>query len=66
MSELSADQATDENLFASLPGGKAVIDWFGFCPSFHDATLERVEFSRGKAVIVLKTFRMTSETDANG
>ncbi len=47
MSMPSPPLATDENLFASLPGGQAVIDWFGFCPVFHDGTLERLELSDG-------------------
>ena len=57
---------TDEKLFASLPGGQAIIDWFGFCPVFHDGPLERLELSNGNAALSIRTFRMTSEIDANG
>jgi hypothetical protein len=57
---------TDENLFASLPGGQAVIDWFGFCPVFHDATLERLELSGGSALLSVRAHRMTSKIDENG
>ena len=66
MSVQPSPLATDENLFASLPGGQAIIDWFGFCPVFHDGTLERLELSNGNAALSIRTFRMTSETDANG
>ncbi|MET7244205.1 hypothetical protein ABZT49_12620 [Methylobacterium sp. EM32] len=57
---------TDKALFAPLPGGQAVIDWFGFCPSFHDATLDGITIADGSASIVLKAFRMTDEIDENG
>ena len=66
MSMPSPPLATDENLFASLPGGQAVIDWFGFCPVFHDGTLERLELSDGNAVLSVRTYRMTSKIEANG
>jgi len=57
---------TDEELFASLLGGQAVIDWFGFCPDFHDGELEKLELSGGNATLRVRTHRMTSETDAKG
>jgi hypothetical protein len=56
----------DRDLFASLPGGQAVIDWFGFCPDFHDGTVERLELSGGNAVLAIRAFRMTSKVDAEG
>lgn len=62
----SSDWATDEVLFASLPGGQEVIDWFGFCPSFHDGTLERLELVGGNANLTVRTYRMGSKTDAEG
>jgi len=62
----SSDWATDEKLFASLPGGQTIIDWFGFCPSFHDGTLERLELSAGDATLTVRTFRMGVKTDAEG
>ena len=62
----SSDWTTDQALFASLPGGQAVIDWFGFCPDFHDGTLERLELSAGNAALVVRTYRMTSKVDAEG
>jgi hypothetical protein len=62
----SSDWATDEVLFASLPGGQDVIDWFGFCPSFHDGTLERLELAAGNAILTVRTYRMGTKTDAEG
>ncbi len=62
----SSDWATDESLFASLPGGQTVIDWFGFCPVFHDGTLERLELSEGNGILTIRTYRMTSKIDAEG
>ena len=62
----SSDWPTDESLFAYLPGVQAVIDWFGFCPDFHDGTLERLELAAGHASITIRTHRMTAKTDAEG
>jgi hypothetical protein len=66
MDSSSTHRGTDKDLFAALPGGKALIEWFGFCPSFHDATLDRVELARGDAILEIKAFRATSEIDARG
>ncbi len=56
----------DENLFASLTGGQAIIDWFGFCPRFHDASLERLEIVNGNVLLAIRAFRMTDEVDQQG
>jgi hypothetical protein len=57
---------TDEDLFAGLPGGRDVIDWFGQVPSFHDATLERVEVQDGSASIAIRAFRATTDVGPDG
>ncbi|NYD92232.1 hypothetical protein [Sphingomonas melonis] len=57
---------TEPELFASLPGGAAIIDWFGFMPSFHDAHLADLTISNGTATIKIDAFRMTSEVDERG
>lgn len=49
-----------------LPGGAEVVDWFGFAPSFHDATLERLELANNSATLVLAAFRMTDKVDDRG
>ena len=66
MENPSSDWATDERLFASLPGGQAVIDWFGFCPDFHDGILERLELSGANAAITVRTWRMGPAVDTEG
>ncbi len=43
-----------------------MIDWFGFCPDFHDASIERIEVASGHAILAMRTFRTTSEVDAAG
>jgi hypothetical protein len=57
---------TDEKLFASFEGAKELVEWFGFIPSFHDATLEKLEIADRNAVLSLKSFRMTNAVDASG
>jgi hypothetical protein len=57
---------TDHDLFAALPGGAKVIEWFGFVPSFHDASLGNLEIAMGVVIVRLKAFRMTNEVDAKG
>ena len=42
------------------------MDWFGFCPDFHDAALDRLEVSGGDAILAIRAFRMTGEVDAPG
>jgi hypothetical protein len=62
----SSDWPTDEGLFATLPGGQRVIDWFGFCPVFHDASLTRLELAGGDASMTVRAFNMGPETDTEG
>lgn len=57
---------TDNDTFLGLAGGREVANWFGFVPSFHDATLEKLELAGGQASIVLRAFRMTDAIDENG
>lgn len=63
---IDEDWRTDPDLFASLPGGAALIEWFGFVPSFHDATVEGLKISEGASTLRLKAFRMTNQVDAAG
>jgi hypothetical protein len=57
---------TDDNLFLALDGAKAVVDWFGYIPSFHDASMSKFELGNGNAQLALQAFRMTDRTDENG
>jgi hypothetical protein len=62
-----ADSATSyEKFLRTLPGGTEVVDWFGFAPSFHDATLERLVLANNSATLVLAAFRMTDKVDDRG
>lgn len=61
-----SDWETDQTLFASLPGGQSVIDWFGFCPSFHDARLARLELGTNVGLMTIEAFRTTDKVDQNG
>jgi hypothetical protein len=62
----SPEWATDQALFASLQGGQAIIDWFGYCPDFHDGTLERLQLSNKTASLSVRSFRMTSKVSSEG
>jgi hypothetical protein len=66
MQQTDSTEASREETFAQAPGGKEIIAWFGFAPSFHDATLKSLTLAANAATIVLAAFRMTSEVDANG
>lgn len=56
----------DDDLFLTLDGGRTVADWFGYVPSFHDASLSKLELGNGHAELVLQSFRMTNEVDEKG
>jgi hypothetical protein len=50
-----------------LEGGSTLCAWFGGVPSFHDAILRELELRQGApSKLVAHTFRMESETDAEG
>jgi hypothetical protein len=57
---------TEDVLFAGLNGGPSVRDWFGYIPSFHDATLDRLELVDRNAALVIRCFRVTNEVDPSG
>ena len=56
--EQNEDWHTDAKLFRSLPGGDAIVDWFGYVPSFHDAELLELKIAPEAVVIRLHVFRM--------
>lgn len=50
-----------------LPGGAALIEWYGFIPSFHDGFVLSTRLaSDGPGEIRIHTWRMTDRTDAKG
>lgn len=60
------DWHTDPSLFAGLPGGAAVIEWFGFVPSFHDWELLSLDIRGGTATFRLRAFRITNQIGTDG
>ena len=50
-----------------IPGGEALIDWFGQVPAFHDADVMAINLvSNGTSVLNFWTWRMTDKVDAQG
>jgi hypothetical protein len=50
-----------------IPGGKALIDWFGHVPRFHDAELLEIGLSsQGESHLRIHTWQMTDKVDING
>ncbi|WP_167449095.1 Imm50 family immunity protein [Mesorhizobium hawassense] len=53
--------------FVEIEGAKALIDWLGFVPSFHDARLIDIELSSNRSGrLRLEAFRMTDKIDEDG
>jgi hypothetical protein len=51
----------------AIPGGQALIDWFGHAPNFHDADLMAINIiSNGASVLKLWTWSMTDNVDDQG
>jgi Immunity protein 50 len=58
---------TNEAILQDIPGGKALLDWFGRVPRFHDANLLEIALnSKGLSVMRVHTWRMTNKVDAHG
>ena len=50
-----------------IPGGAALIEWYGFVPNFHDGFVLSVKLaSDGPGEIRIHTWRMTDQTDEKG
>ena len=58
---------TDEMIVAEVPGAKAVSDWFGYWPSFHDSEVINIHLNRaGESKVEVHAFEMTSQVDQRG
>jgi hypothetical protein len=56
-----------EAAFIALPGGKALADWFGRVPRFHDAELQDITLaSHGPSVLRIRTWNVTDKVDGRG
>ncbi|WP_144222852.1 hypothetical protein [Mesorhizobium amorphae] len=50
-----------------IPGGEALIGWFGCVPRFHDAELLEITFSgKGAGLLRIQAWNVTDEVDAKG
>lgn len=61
--------SVNESVFDSIPGGAALLEWFGGrVPSFHDSEVLRLtlERERASATLAVHAFQMTSEIDSRG
>jgi Immunity protein 50 len=58
----------DVDLLNEVPGGRELVDWFGYAPRFHDAEVLGVTLDRegGTCALRVHGFEMTSEVDAKG
>jgi hypothetical protein len=57
----------DDSAFASIPGGQALIDWFGRVPHFHDGNLFEINLSSGEpSTIRIHTFGISEQLDESG
>lgn len=58
---------TSEATLRELPGGDALLDWFGRVPHFHDAYLLEMRLDgRQHGLLRIHTWEMTPETDSDG
>ncbi|MFS2179015.1 hypothetical protein ACVITL_002541 [Rhizobium pisi] len=54
------------SILHDIPGGKALLEWFGRVPRFHDAYLLEITFSNGAGLLRIHAWNMTNEVDAKG
>ena len=60
-------EMTSESILHDIPGGKALLEWFGRVPHFHDAeVLDIVLASQRPSILRIHTWNMTNEVDAQG
>jgi len=58
---------TAESTLRDIPGGDALVEWFGRVPSFHDAELLEIVLSNeGVGRLRIYAWNMTSDVDAEG
>ena len=55
------------NVLSQIPGGRALVDWFGGVPTYHDGEVLSIHLERDQpSKLVVYAFRMNSETGAPG
>jgi hypothetical protein len=61
------DNTTPPDEVHDLAGADALLEWFGFWPSFHDAEVLSITLDRsGASRVRIHTWEMTPEIDSNG
>jgi len=56
-----------EEFLEKVPGARALCEWFGDWPSFHDAEVIGLSLEReAPSELRVKTWRMTNRTDTKG
>ena len=56
-----------DTLMERVPGGPAVIDWFGRVPQFHDAELLKIELSSIRnSTVLIHAWNMTEVVGSDG
>ncbi|HVJ54009.1 MAG TPA: hypothetical protein VM689_16185 [Aliidongia sp.] len=58
---------TPTSIMQDIPGGEALLSWFGRVPRFHDAELLEVSFfGKGAGLLRIHGWNMTDEVDTQG
>jgi hypothetical protein len=56
-----------ESVWSSIPGGQALIEWFGRVPHFHDAQLREINLvGDGLTTLGIRTWQITEKIDEQG
>ena len=56
-----------ETILAEIPSASALVEWFGYWPSFHDAEVLSILLKReGESCVKVHTFQMTNDLNASG
>lgn len=56
-----------ESALSTVPGGQALIDWFGYVTHFHDGELLEIKLvSNGSSTLRIRTWRTTNKVDERG
>ena len=56
-----------KTLLDNLPGGQALLEWFGCLHRFHDANMLEIALnSKGASTLRVHTWRITDKVDARG
>lgn len=57
----------DKTVLHTIPGGQALIEWFGRVPYFHDAELLEINLAtKGQSSLRIHAFQMTNTVDERG